>query len=146
MSRNGFLLFAVLAAAPLGCARNARLPGASPAFMLGDYDDDYGGRHTVSQARWLQHPNSIYHIVYWDVERGYLIAQNDSANPSSRGLWTRIDFIPLKDMAPWTRAFCFSAYRAPSRTAAESTLVAVPSTPRTGCNGHPFTRLKNRPK
>jgi hypothetical protein len=83
-----------------------------------------------------------YHIVRWVPERHYLIARNDSANRSAPGRWTRIDWLPLGGMPPYEWGFCFSAYAAPSAAAAESVTVARPETPRTGCNGYPYTRMR----
>lgn len=74
--------------------------------------------------------------------RRYLIAWNDSSNATAPGLWTRIDWIPLSGMPPYAWAFCLSAYEAPSRAAAEATAIARPDTPRTGCNGYPFSRMR----
>lgn len=71
-----------------------------------------------------------------------MIAQNDLDNPGDGGLWTRIDWLPLRGMSPWEWGFCLSAYKAVSAAAAESTRVARRETPRTGCNGHPFSRMR----
>jgi hypothetical protein len=80
--------------------------------------------------------------VAWNSARQYLIAQNDSANASAPGLWTRIDWVTLADMAPYNWAFCLSAYEAPTRAAAEAVTIANRETPRTGCNGYPFSRMR----
>ena len=76
----------------------------------------------------------------WDGQT--LIAQNDSANAYAPGLWTRIDWVRLDGMAPYTWAFCLTAYDAPTRAAAEATPPADRATPRTGCNGYPFSRMR----
>ena len=111
--------------------------------MLGEFLDDYGERHSISASEWVQAVHSRYRIVRWAPREHFLIAQNDSANTSAANQWTRIDWIRLEAMPPYTWAFCFSAYAAPTAAAAESTHVAKPDTPRTGCNGHPFTRMKH---
>lgn len=115
---------------------------AVDSAMLGDFEDDYGGRHTVSMIEWTQHPRAKYRIVAWHPEAQFLIARNDAGNPSDAGLWTRIDWLRLSGMPPYDWAFCFSAYKAASAAAAESTTVARRDTPRTGCGGHPFSRMK----
>ncbi|MGH7468633.1 MAG: hypothetical protein ACRENP_11790 [Longimicrobiales bacterium] len=114
-----------------------------PAFLLGDFMDDYGGRFTISATEWVQHPTNRYRIVKWNVSAQYLIAQNDAANASAPGLWTRIDWLQLPARAPYTWGFCFTAYEARSATEAEVTTSAQRDTPRTGCNGFPFSRMRS---
>ena len=72
----------------------------------------------------------------------YFVAQNDAANPSDGGLWTRIDWMPLTNMAPYSWGFCMTAYRAATRELARATPPPNPATPRTGCNGFPFSRMR----
>lgn len=110
--------------------------------MLGRFEDDYGNRFTITPRLWLQEPGSRFHIVRWRAEAGYLIARNDASNPGDGGLWTRIDWLPLPGTPPYVWGFCLSAYKAPTAAAAESTRVARRDRPRTGCNGHPFSRMK----
>ena len=57
------------------------------------------------------------------------------------GLFTRIDWVRL-DMAPFTWAFCMTAYKATPADSAEATQPAKRDVPRTGCNGFPFSRMK----
>ncbi|CAN5907988.1 hypothetical protein BH11GEM2_BH11GEM2_35000 [soil metagenome] len=59
----------------------------------------------------------------------------------SHRLWSRIDWIRL-EMAPYEWAFCLSAYAAPTQEAALATTTARRDAPRTGCNGHPFSRMR----
>lgn len=72
----------------------------------------------------------------------YLIARNDEGNPGDVGRWTRIDWAPLSGMAPYTWAFCLSAYDAATAGAAEATQTARRDNLRTGCGGFPFSRMK----
>ena len=133
---------AILTAIVLAACTRWRTPPAPPSLIVGEFLDDYGGSHTVSATLWMQHPRNRFHITRWNGEGHYLIARNDSANASDGGLWTRIDWVELKNMSPYDVAFCFSAYKAPTAAEAESVKVAKPDSPRTGCNGFPFTRLK----
>ncbi len=133
-------LVTACATAPVGSPE----PRPSPPFPTGAFEDDYGGMHTVSATEWRQGTVARYRIVMWDSAGRFLIAQNDSANTSAPARWTRIDWVMLDGMPPWTWAFCFSAYDAPTREAAEATRIARPETPRTGCNGRPYSRLKAR--
>lgn len=115
-----------------------------PALLLGSFVDDYGIVYRVSEHEWVQLPDARYLISRWKPDARYLIARNDTSNPSDGGLWTRIDWVRLTGMAPYEWAFCLSAYAAPSAAAAESTRVARPESPRTGCNGHPFSRMRRQ--
>ena len=127
-----------------GCAsKNAiqNVEGAAPSFMIGVYEDDYGIQYRIEENMWLQLPDTRYHIVKWDSDERYLLALNDSDNPTDGGLWTRIDWMSL-DMPPYEWAFCIGTYNAPSRIEAEGQAKANRETPRTGCNGYPFSRMK----
>ncbi|MBX2821212.1 MAG: hypothetical protein KTR29_16065 [Rhodothermaceae bacterium] len=127
-----------------GCARKIPMQpveGNAPSFMIGVYEDDYGIQYMIEENMWLQKPDTRYHIVRWNVDEGYLLALNDSDNPSDGGLWTRIDWMRL-DMPPYEWAFCISTYNAPRRIEAEERAIANRETPRTGCNGYPFSRMK----
>lgn len=119
------------------------LAAIDPPFPTGAFEDDYGGRHTVSATEWHQGTKAKYRIDRWNAEARYLIAQNDSTNPSDGGKWTRIDWIPLEGMPPYTWAFCFSTWNAETAEAAEAVRIAKPETPRTGCGGFPYSRLKS---
>ena len=133
------LLSALLALS--GCSLHAPAP-AQPALLLGDFVDDYGIAHRIDTREWRQLPNARYRIVRWDTDGHYLIARNDDDNPADAGRWTRIDWLALPGMPPYEWAFCFSAYAAPTQAEAERTTIARRDTPRTGCNGHPFSRMR----
>ena len=130
-----------------GCTQASRVEsapvGSPPAYVLGTFIDDYGGHHTISATQWRQGDEDRYHIVRWNADGHYLIAENESgSSPASLGEWTRIDWIRLDGMPPYTWAFCFSAYQMRTAAAAESSMVAKADTPRNGCNGYPFTRMR----
>ena len=120
-------------------------PSPAPTELLGEFLDDYGVRYRVTPAEWTQLPRARYHILKWNVAGQYLIVRNDSANASDAGLWTRIDWVDLTGMPPYQWGFCYSAFRAPSAAVAETVSVARRDTPRTGCNGFPFSRMKRAP-
>lgn len=125
------------------CARHAAISGpagAPPALVVGAFRDDYGSRHVVSASEWRHGTKNVYRIVKWNAAAQYAIARNDSTNAGEKGRYTRIDWMPLA-MAPYTWAFCFTAYDAPSVEAAERTPPATRDTPRTGCGGYPFSRM-----
>ena len=136
-------LFALLAlTVATGCAPRVPAAGAAPPFVLGTFEDDYGSTYDISETTWTHRGYARYHVVRWRPEAGYLVAQNDTTNPADGGLWTRIDWVRLDDMAPYEWAFCLSAYDAPTAEAADSTRGARSEAPRTGCNGFPFSRMR----
>lgn len=133
------------------CARAPRVATTTvsaatpPTSVLGAFEDDYGGTYQITRDVWQHGARSRYEVVAWHVDSQYLIARNASTNPSAAGLWTRIDWMPLDGMSPYAWAYCLSAYKAPTRDSAQATHVAVRATPRTGCNGFPFSRMKRAP-
>jgi len=112
--------------------------------VLGEFVDDYGNRFRITPSEWLQEPHGRFHIRQWRAAEQYLIAENDSANTADAGRWTRIDWMTLDGMPPYGWAFCVSAYAASSAAAAEAVTIARRDTPRTGCNGYPFSRMRPR--
>ena len=129
----------------LPTAPSATVMGASgtpPAELLGTFQDDYGSTHHVTASAWRHGTHSTYEVLSWHSDSQYFIARNASTNRSGGGLYTRIDWMPLRDMAPYTLAFCLSAYEANTPAEAAATRVANRSTPKTGCNRFPFSRLK----
>ena len=116
-----------------------------PAYLLGDFEDDYGNRFTVSTDEWALHGSARCIVKHWDAAAQFVVLQNHDSNPGESGLWTRIDWVDLPGMAPWTWAFCMSVYGAASADAAEAVTAADRSVPRTGCNGFPFSRMKAAP-
>ena len=81
-------------------------------------------------------------IARWIRGEHHLIAQNDPSNRGAPVRWTRIAWVLLTGVPPYTWAFCFSAFDAPTAAAAESVVVARPETPKTGCNTFPFSRMQ----
>ena len=141
-----FLLMPVLACLS-GCALHADAthtapPGTPPTMMLGSFVDDYGIGHRIGAEEWLQRPDTRYRVVAWHAEAQYLIARNDAGNRADPGKWTRIDWIALPGMPPWEWAFCLSAWNAPTQADAERADIARRDTPKTGCNGYPFSRMR----
>lgn len=139
----------VLAASVLlaaGCVSPRPSPAPAdagpPAWLLGEFEDDYGSRYTITADAWTHHGAGTYQARKWVPRGEYLVAQNDSANRYAPGRWTRIDWIRLEGMPPYSWAFCLSAYEAATAADAEAVTVANRETPRTGCSGHPFSRMK----
>lgn len=142
------LLLALVTLAACRATSRATVAAASagpPAELLGAFLDDYGNAFAVSRARFDQLPSARFHIVEWHPDERFFIARNDAANPSDAGAWTRIDWLPLEGMPPYTWAFCMTAFKAPSRDAARAAAPPDRSVPRTGCNGYPFSRMRPTP-
>jgi hypothetical protein len=138
---------ALLLVTAIGCASAPSRPpsfGRAPADLVGDFEDDYGNSFNISDTMFFQLPRARYHVVEWNSAEQYLIARNGEGNASDAGLWTRIDWMPFSGMAPFTWGFCLTAYRAPSAAAARATPPAIRATPRTGCNGFPYSRMRRR--
>jgi hypothetical protein len=142
MTARFYGLFLAALTWPVGCApQMSQVVGAPPRTLLGRFADDYDNEYEISATLWRQEPHGEYRIIKWDVPGQYAIAQNTTTNSSDSGLWARIDWMPL-EMAPYTWAYCYSAYEAPSAAAAETVSVARRESPRTGCNGFPFSRMR----
>jgi hypothetical protein len=136
---RAFLILLIAA----GCASTRS--GRPEPLVIGSFVDDYDATHVLNATEWRHGSRARYHIVKWNAEGRYFIARNDPSNPSDGDLWSRVDWLKLDGMAPWTWAYCMSAFKAPTPDSAESTRGANRSTPRTGCNGFPFTRMRSRP-
>jgi len=134
-----------LVAALAACAGHPpRTPSPHPVhhFLLGAFRDDYGSTYRLSDTLFEHLPRSRYRIVEWHLGEQFFIAHNDSANPGEPGRWTRVDWMPLPNMAPWEWGFCLTAWNAASADAAHATPAADRANPRTGCGSHPFTRMQ----
>jgi hypothetical protein len=142
MRPNCFAALLVVAISAGGLSAQSTPVTRAPRELIGEFRDDYGNSFRISDTLFEQLPRAKYRVVEWNVAERFLIAQNDAANPSDAGLWTRIDWMSFTGMAPYTWGFCLTAYKAPTAEAARSTAAAKRDTPRTGCNGFPFSRMK----
>lgn len=119
--------------------------GSGPRELLGTFRDDYGSAFRITDTLFEHLPRTKYHIVEWHAAERFLIARNDAGNVQDGLLWTRIDWMPFDGMAPYTWGFCLTAYKAASADAARATPAANRETPRTGCGGYPFSRMRPVP-
>ena len=125
---------------PSGAVTNKS--GAVSAFLLGNFTDDYNIHYSINDSLWIQHPNIKYHIIQSNVSKQYLIARNDSDNPSDAGLYTRIDYMEFQNMESYKWGFCLTVYNAKTEKDALVTSGADRQNPRSGCGGFPFSRMK----
>lgn len=116
--------------------------GAVPAYLMGDFTDDYKIHYTINDKQWIQHPNIKYHIILANNSEQYLIASNDTNNPSEAGLYTRIDYMNFQGMEPYKWGFCLTVYNAKTDREAATKGQADRQNPKTGCGGFPFSRMK----
>ncbi|MDZ4673193.1 MAG: hypothetical protein SGI84_02000 [Gemmatimonadota bacterium] len=136
-SLRWFGLVVVLA----GCGP-VEIPPRAPAELVGEWVDDYGIRYQVSDTLWLQQPSVVYRVARWEAGEQYLVAQNGAENPADGGLYTRIDWVELEAAAPWDWAFCMATWDANSSAGAAVAPASDREHPRTGCDGHPFSRMR----
>lgn len=113
-----------------------------PTFLLGGFVDDYGITYAVSEEQWRQGTGSRYDVVEWNVAGRYFIARNHPDNPGEGGLWTRVDWVQLDSSSGFTWAYCYAVYDATTADRARSAPPSARERPRTGCNGHPFSRMR----
>ena len=113
-----------------------------PAFLKGTFEDDYGERYTINDTLWIQYPGAKYHIITYDTTEQYLLVQNDKANKTDGGLFTRIDYMNFTGMEPYRWGFCLTIYNTNTLEKAKATLIADRKNPKTGCAGFPFSRMK----
>ncbi len=137
------LLFLIFIANPV-FAQNIASKKETDAknLILGNFMDDYEIRYSINDSLWTQFPKAKYHIIKWNAEKQYIIAQNDANNPSDKSLYTRIDYMTFANMAPYEWGFCLTAYDAQTSADAEAVEKADRTNPKKGCNGFPFSRMK----
>lgn len=130
----------------LACSSPRSEPDALelPAFLIGAFEDDYGVNYSISDSLLTMEDHTILHISEWNLEEQYFVGQNDSLNPYDPLLYTRIDWMKFENMLPYEWGFCMSAYNAVSLDSAKAANTAIRETPKTGCGGYPFSRMKRK--
>ena len=138
---NTLLLLVSLMA--LSC-KTKHLPSGPEAIssMMGAWKDDYDISYIIEENTWKLGSDITFHIIEWNQEKQFLIVKNDESNAYNAGMYSRIDYLILNDMDPYTWAYCLTAYDKPTEDLARSTPQADVQNPKTGCNGFPFSRMK----
>jgi hypothetical protein len=113
-----------------------------PRWILGTFVDDYDARYSITRERWLHGTHAGYRIVEWNVQGRYLVAHNDAANPTEPGRWSRIDWVELDGTDGWAWGYCYAVYDADTAEAAEQGPDSRRASPRDGCSGFPFSRMR----
>ncbi|GAA4342061.1 hypothetical protein [Flaviaesturariibacter amylovorans] len=138
MYRFLFLALCIASCATVPKAARQRLP----EWMTGAFTDDYGIRYTISDSLFVMNGPARYRILEWNEKEQYLLAQNDPANKTDGGLFTRIDYMPFRGMEPYLWGYCLTVFNAKDLAAARQAAAADRAAPRKGCNGYPFSRMK----
>jgi len=129
-----------------GAGGGSALPGAGGAAgasldILGEYADDYGTSHVITNETWAQSSSfgdSTFNITRFSNHDEYLIAQNDASNDYNPELWSRFDWV-VDGGELW---FCQSTYDAPTELDALETARADDTDPSTGgCGEFAWSRL-----
>lgn len=115
------------------------------SLLEGTFEDDYDYSYDISALTWNGPGLSSYLMAEWNSSEQYTIAEQVStAEPTSEpNRWVRIDWMHFETMPPYTWGYCISTYNARTPEAARRGTPADRSNPRTGCNGHPFTRMQS---
>lgn len=111
------------------------------AFIIGDFQDDYNYQYHITNDKWLLQPELLYQFTKWDKENNYIIASSRDKT-SGKKKYTRIDYVLLEDMVPYTWCYCISNYEKESPDEAESIINIDSNDLKKGCNGFPFSRMK----
>jgi hypothetical protein len=140
------ILIAVCGAETLSQSTNTARPvkKSLPAMLKGTFEDDYGEKYTISDTLWIQYPGAKFHVIDCDTTEQYLLVQNDKANKTFAGLFTRIDYMYFSGMEPYRWGFCLTTYNAETLEKAKATLIADRKNPKVGCSGFPFSRMKKQ--
>lgn len=109
---------------------------ATGLAIVGDYTDNYGGDHKITEDTWTM-GSASFHISQYDNDEMWVVAQNDSANEYNPDLWSRMDWT-------WSGSdlyFCQTAYDAADEAAALSTTPANAADLAAGCGGFGWSQL-----
>jgi hypothetical protein len=117
-------------------------PDDPPTELLGAFEDDYGNRFTITPEAWTQEAEARWIVEEWRASEQYLVARNDTTNANDPGGWTRIDWVRLDGMEPWSWGFCLTTWNAGSFAEARAVDTVDRTRPRTGCGGFPFSRMR----
>jgi len=113
-----------------------------PSYIIGTFEDDYEIKYQITDSTFRMNEQTIIHIKEWNLQESYFVGQNDSLNIYDPLLYSRIDWIKLEKMLPYSWAFCMSYYNSISLDSTKVDPIVDRTQPKSGCNGHPFSRMK----
>ena len=108
-----------------------------PDYLKGEFTDDYGIKYAISSSEWIQYPDFKLSISLIDTIEMCVIGFNPADTT-----YTKIDYMPFTDQGDFKWGFCYSAYDKKNIQGALKSESANRDTPKTGCNGFPFSRMK----
>ncbi len=111
--------------------------GSSGLAITGNYVDDYGFTHVITDSLWTMAGQGVFHITVISNPDQYLIAQNDAANQYSPNLWSRMDWFRSQG----TLYYCQTRFDAESEAAALATAAPDNKNLTDSCNGFAWTIL-----
>ena len=137
--------------ATAGCGESSpwSLLTTSTSFQfVGDYDDNFMGRHSITANTWTQSYDgsdpSLFVLTNWDESAGRFIAYNADSNGFGGGLWSAFYFA---EDAAGTLFYCQAVYdgeTAQDAMSADAPSADDPSTD--GCGTSPWTALTIDPE
>jgi len=128
----------------LGCAGSPWTEIRSSMDLNGDFVDGDGEPHSINPFAWaIGTAPSLFHIEEYSNDDDCAIAQNDSANGSAPGLYSKFEWTTDAD-GVWF--YCHSTFEATSIDDAKGA-TADREDLLTGCNTNPWTSLtQNSPR
>ncbi len=110
--------------------------------IAGSYMDEWGISHEISDDAWKMDTGmgsvDTYHVLSFDNDANYLVAQNDAQNAFNPNLYSRFDWTEF-DGALW---YCQTVFDAATPQDAENATPADPTDPSVGgCGSFPWTNL-----
>lgn len=127
-----------------------------PIALIGGYQDDFGGSHTITPSFW-QSGSFSFHLLEFSNDEAWALAQNDCANAYFPGLYSRFDWVAVAGgeggaagaagaggagaEAPGETYYCQTGYNLDSAEAARELEPADRGDLTEGCNGFPWSKL-----
>ncbi len=125
-----------LACEPLPDAGKGGAGGAEALSITGEYEDDWGGIHTITDAQWTQY--GVFEITQFSNDGGWIVARATATDAFNPCLWSRFDFVEFQGEL----YFCQGTYDAESEADALSAPPADATDPTTtGCGSYSWSRL-----
>ncbi|HRN52513.1 MAG TPA: hypothetical protein PK788_03405 [Gemmatimonadaceae bacterium] len=128
-------------ASEAGAQASEREGAVPPALVIGRFVDDYDIRYEVTPTTFRHGSRTRYRIAEWHVRERFFVAQQEP-DSTGRAPWVRVDWMEFSGMPPYTWGYCFTVYGATTAAAARTAAPANRETPRTGCGGFPFSRMR----
>ena len=116
--------------------------GEDGLTITGEYEDGFGGTHTITDASWVQdygdYGITSFEVVDYDNDVGFVIGLGGEDNAYNAGLYSRFDFVTVDDQL-WFCQSVFDAGTAQEAIDASGGDAADPAAG--GCGGYPWSAL-----